>query len=74
MACSHSFVEVIAIVWALQLVRDENFQSIIVKDDFKIYVDVLNKNLEEACWEIQPLLYSASVLAISFIDCLFLLD
>ena len=48
-ACSHSFAEDIAIVWALQQVRDENFQSIIVKDDFKIYVDVLNKNLEEAC-------------------------
>ena len=50
-ACSHSFAKVTAIVWALQLARDEKIQSIIVKVDSKIYVDALKKNLE-ACWEI----------------------
>ena len=81
-ACSRSFAEVIhqkkksfaevtAIGWALQLARDEKFQSITIKGDSKIYVDALNKNLEEASWEIQPLLYDASILAISFIDCCF---
>ena len=49
MACSHSFAEVTTIVWALQLARDKKFQSIIVRGDSKIYVDALNKNLEEAC-------------------------
>ena len=42
-ACSHSFAKVTAIVWALQLARDEKIQSIIVKVDSKIYVDALKK-------------------------------
>ena len=46
----------------------KRFQIIIVKGDSKIYVDALNKNLSEASWEIQPLLYDASILATSFID------
>ena len=70
-ACSHSFVEVTAVVWALQLTREKKFPSIIVNGDSKIYVDAFNKNLEDAFWEIQPLLYDASILAISFIDCCF---
>ena len=65
-ACSHSFAKVTAIVWPLQLARDEKIQCIIVKVDSKIYVDALKKILE-ARWEIQPLLYDASVLANSFI-------
>ena len=67
MSCSPGFAEASTIVWDLQLVRDDKFQSIIFEGNSKICVDALNKNLDEARWEIQPLLNDASILTNSFV-------
>ena len=62
MSCSAGFAKASTIVWDLQLVRDDKFQSIIVEGDSKICVDALNKNLDEAQWEIQPLFNDTLIL------------
>uniref|UniRef100_A0A2N9GBE2 RNase H type-1 domain-containing protein n=2 Tax=Fagus sylvatica TaxID=28930 RepID=A0A2N9GBE2_FAGSY len=44
-----------AILWAIQIAKEEDFKDIIVEGDAKIYFDVLNGNVGESLWSISSL-------------------
>ena len=55
-----------AILWAIQIAKEEDFKHIIVEGDAKICFDVLNGNVVESLWSISSLCRDIKFLGQSF--------
>ena len=60
-----------AILWAIQIAKEEDFKDIIVEGDAKFCFDVLNSNVVESLWSISSLCKDIKFLGQSFSSCLF---
>ena len=57
------------ILWAVQIAKSENFHSIIIGGDVKIYFDALNSDLEKCNWAIASRYSDMLKLSEEFVNC-----
>ena len=69
--CSPTQVEAAAIMWALSLVRAENWCNIIMEGDSKICFDALSKAEEPSNWSISSIIHDVASMSVSLDKCEF---
>ena len=69
--CSPTQAEVVAIQWALNLAKDENWSNIVVEGVSKICLDALSKAEEPSDWSISSITRNTAVLSAFFDNCKF---
>jgi ribonuclease HI len=70
-SCEAVVAEAKAILWAVQIAKSENFQSVIIEGDAKVCFDAINGDLEKCNWTIAFQCNDMVVLSKKFESCTF---
>ena len=70
-SCKAVVTKAKAILWAVQIEKSENFQSVIIKGDAKVCFDAINGDLEKCSWAIAFQCNDMVVLSKKFESCTF---
>ena len=70
-SCEAVVAEAESILWAVQIAKSENFQSIIIEGDAKVCFDAINGDLEKCSWAIASQCNDLVVLSKEFVSCNF---
>jgi ribonuclease HI len=61
-------VEALAIKWALQWVKTENFTHVLVESDSKKCIESFTGSHEDICWKLEALCFNVNSLALEFVS------
>ena len=66
-----STAEVVAILWAMEVAKDNNYLKILVEGDAKICIEAITEESTTIPWRILSLVNIIKVLALEFLTCSF---